>query len=91
MIPPLTGNGMSMAFESAEIAIGPTVAASREEVSWQEAQRQFARTCDRRFVRRLRWARWLQALAFSPGGQSFTLWSVKHSNALWNLWFALTR
>ena len=91
MIPPLTGNGMSMAFESAELAIEPVAASSRGEIPWTQAQQQVARDCDRRFMRRLRWARWLQALALSAPGQSFTLWSVNRSNPLWNLWFALTR
>lgn len=91
MIPPLTGNGMSMAFESAEIAITPLAATSRGEISWRLAQQQVARECNRRFARRLQWARWLQALAFWPVGQSFTLWSVAHSNFLWRAWFSLTR
>ena len=34
MIPPVTGNGMSMAFEAAEMAIGPLAAYSRGESSW---------------------------------------------------------
>ena len=91
MIPPLAGNGMSMAFESAEIAIGPLIASCRGEISWQEAQQQIARECDRRFARRLHWAHRLQALAFWPIGQSFTLWSLAHSNWLWRAWFSLTR
>jgi 2-polyprenyl-6-methoxyphenol hydroxylase-like FAD-dependent oxidoreductase len=91
MIPPLTGNGMSMAFESAEIAIAPLVAGSRRDLSWQEAQQQIAGECDRRFAGRLQWARWLQGLAFWPMGQSFTLWSIAHSNWLWRAWFSLTR
>jgi len=91
MIPPLTGNGMSMAFESAEIAIEPLAASSRGDISWAQAQQRVANECDARFARRLRWAGWLQSLAFSPLGRSFTLWSVKRSNTLWNLWFAMTR
>ena len=34
MIPPVTGNGMSMAFESAELAVEPLAAWSRGEISW---------------------------------------------------------
>src|SRR5207249_4747621 len=34
MIAPVTGNGMSMAFESAENAIAPLTAYSRGEISW---------------------------------------------------------
>jgi 2-polyprenyl-6-methoxyphenol hydroxylase-like FAD-dependent oxidoreductase len=91
MIPPLTGNGMSMAFESSELAMEPLAASSRGEISWQQAQRHIARSCDVRFARRLRWAGWLQALAMSPLGQSLALWSVARSNWLWRAWFSLTR
>ena len=39
MIPPVTGNGMSMAFEAAEMAIGPLAAYSRGESSWKRRGR----------------------------------------------------
>ena len=91
MIPPLTGNGMSMAFESAEIAIAPLAASSRGELSWRRAQQQVANRCDARFARRLRWARWLQALAFSQIGRPATLRAVAHCDWLWRVWFVLTR
>src|SRR5262249_52388400 len=66
MIPPVTGNGMSMAFESAEMAMEPLNRYCRGELSWSDAQRLIARTCDRAFAGRLAWARRLQALMFSP-------------------------
>ena len=91
MIPPLTGNGMSMAFESAEIAMEPLAACSRGEFSWTQTQRQIARECDIRFTRRLRWASWLQALALLPPGRGAMLWFVAHSDWFWRMWFRLTR
>lgn len=42
MIPPVTGNGMSMAFESGEMAIEPLVAWSRGETGWEQAQHTLA-------------------------------------------------
>src|SRR5207245_3493085 len=42
MIPPVTGNGMSMAFESAELAIEPLAAYSRSELPWTTAQKTIA-------------------------------------------------
>lgn len=69
MIPPVTGNGMSMAFESAEMAIDPLAAYSRGEIPWHEAQKIIAERCDRAFTRRLTWAGWLQKLMFAPGLQ----------------------
>ena len=62
MIPPVTGNGMSMAFESAELAVAPLVAWSQGECSWPEARREIARRCDQQFARRLFWARQLQTV-----------------------------
>ncbi|MEI9961706.1 MAG: NAD(P)-binding protein [Limisphaerales bacterium] len=66
MIPPVTGNGMSMAFESAELAIEPLAAWSRGEISWNEARHKIARQCDFAFARRLRWAQWLQCAMLTP-------------------------
>lgn len=39
MIPPVTGNGMSMAFESAELALAPLAGWSRGVLSWTEARK----------------------------------------------------
>jgi 2-polyprenyl-6-methoxyphenol hydroxylase-like FAD-dependent oxidoreductase len=91
MIPPLSGNGMSMAFESAEIAIKPLVACCRGEISWIQAQRQIAHECDVHFTRRLKWAHRLQALALSPLGRGTMLWFVARCNWFWQAWFQLTR
>jgi flavin-dependent dehydrogenase len=46
MIPPVTGNGMSMAFESAELAVGPLLRFSRGELEWPPARAEVARACD---------------------------------------------
>jgi len=69
MIPPVTGNGMSMAFESAELAIAPLAAWSRGELSWNEARQKIARDCDASFARRLAWAKWLQRIVLTPALQ----------------------
>jgi flavin-dependent dehydrogenase len=91
MIPPVTGNGMSMAFESAEIAVEPLSRYSRSEMSWMEAQRTIARDCDAAFCQRLKWARRLQWLMFSPVLRSSPAKFVLGSDRLWNLLFAKTR
>ena len=62
MIPPVTGNGMSMAFESAELAVAPLAAWSRGRNFMGEARQKIARDCDAAFARRLAWAKWLQRL-----------------------------
>ncbi len=91
MIPPVTGNGMSMAFESAEIAIEPLTAFSRGELSWSEARTAVARSCDRAFARRLAWARWLQWLIFSPVMRGKLGGVLLRSDSLWSLMFTRTR
>ena len=91
MTPPVTGNGMSMAFESAELAIGPLTDYSRGKLSWSEAQRQTARRCDATFSRRLAWARLLQWLMISPALQSRLGARLLHSDRLWQWLFTHTR
>ncbi|TAK97512.1 MAG: hypothetical protein EPO07_13130 [Verrucomicrobia bacterium] len=91
MIPPVTGNGMSMAFESAEVAVEPLLAWSRSKTSWVETQLSIAKNCDAAFKRRLAWARWLQALVLSPACQSPLVWLAARSDFFWRFWFARTR
>jgi flavin-dependent dehydrogenase len=91
MIPPVTGNGMSMAFEAAELAIGPLADYSRGESSWNEAQRRVAEACDRAFARRLFWARWLQWMMFTPLLRGRLGSAVLHSEVLWRTLFTRTR
>ncbi len=67
MIPPVTGNGMSMAFESAELAVGTLAEYSSGEISWESAQTNLARRYNEVFQARLFWARHLQAGLFHPG------------------------
>lgn len=61
---PLTGNGMSMAFESAAIAAGPLVAYARGAAEWQSAIRQMHREFRRAFQARLRWSSFLHRVLF---------------------------
>jgi menaquinone-9 beta-reductase len=67
MIPPVTGNGMSMAFESAWLAGAPLLAWSRSDADWQETNAVLARRLEQAFSGRLRLARWLQSGLFLPG------------------------
>lgn len=68
MIPPVTGNGMSLAFESAELASAPLARYGRGDWSWAAAAEVFAEDCRERFARRLRVAAGLQALLFREWG-----------------------
>ena len=91
MIPPVTGNGMSMAIESAEMAIEPLTRWSRDEVAWSEARQTFARRCDAAFARRLAWARCLQTLVVSARWQRSLVFLAGRSEFLWRFWFGRTR
>ena len=91
MIPPVTGNGMSMAFESAEIAIAPLSRYSRGEMTWPETRAAIAQACDAAFAERLAWARRLQWLLFSPLLRTPFAKALLGSDAIWNFMFAKTR
>jgi 2-polyprenyl-6-methoxyphenol hydroxylase-like FAD-dependent oxidoreductase len=91
MIPPVTGNGMSMAFESAELAIEPLVAWSRGEIAWTEVQSQIARRCDAAFARRLAWAKWLQRFVLTPPLQNALVCLAARSGWFWRMAFEKTR
>lgn len=91
MIPPVTGNGMSMAFEAAEIAVTPLAAYSAGKCSWADTRETIARDCDAAFARRLAWARLLQWLMFSPVARSRAAALLLCSDRFWAALFERTR
>lgn len=58
-MPPFTGNGMSVALESAELAAPALLAYSHKRLDWMAAAAAIQRNCARHFNRRLRIARFL--------------------------------
>ena len=70
MIAPFTGNGMSMAFQAAECAVGPLVSYSRGEQSWQETSNLVRASVKRKFRRRLAVAGAVHPILFTTGGRS---------------------
>ena len=91
MIPPVTGNGMSMAFEAAEIALAPILSYARGEMSWSTAGQTIAKSCDAAFRGRLRWARVLHTAMFWPAARTPLGWLLLSSGNAWQLLFARTR
>ena len=91
MIPPVTGNGMSMAFESAGLAIEPLAAWSRGEVPWAQTQHLLACRCDTAFARRLAWAKWLQRMMLTPSLHGVLVRFVSRSEWFWRTAFERTR
>ena len=53
MICPFTGNGMSIALESAELATAPLIEFSKGETSWSKAIREYNHMASRKFAGRL--------------------------------------
>jgi len=91
MIPPVTGNGMSMAFEAAEMAIQPLKRFSQGVSGWEEAQQAIATRCDQAFASRLRLAAWLQWALFRPVLRMAALSLAGRSEWLWRDLFEQTR
>jgi menaquinone-9 beta-reductase len=91
MIPPVTGNGMSMAFEAAELALEPLASYARGHSSWDEVRVAIARECDRAFRQRLAWAKWLQWMMFTPALRGCLGALALNSSSLWRLLFSRTR
>ena len=69
-IPPYTGHGMSLAFESAESALNPLIAWSIGTAEWTETLNAITGTLRLRFGRRLRLARALHPFLFSARYQT---------------------
>jgi flavin-dependent dehydrogenase len=91
MIPPVTGNGMSMAFEAAELAIEPIRAYACDGLPWSTAREAVAHACDAAFRDRLVWAKRLQAMMFSPVVCGTVGAKLLNSRWLWQLVFTRTR
>jgi 2-polyprenyl-6-methoxyphenol hydroxylase-like FAD-dependent oxidoreductase len=91
MIPPLTGNGMSMAIESAVLAVDPLFAYAGEKISWRKALFSHRQNWARAFHPRLRWARFTQRLAFDARSQRILFTIAKTFPAFAQMIFARTR
>jgi flavin-dependent dehydrogenase len=70
MIPPFTGNGMSMVFQAAEMACGPLVSWASGGLAWQAAVNRIRSVLQRRFRRRLAAARALHSVLLDDSGRA---------------------
>jgi len=91
MIPPVTGNGMSMALESAELAGEPLLNYARGSADWGEVCREIASGCRQRFARRLRWAGFLHRALFSRAMEYRVAVPALRNVVVWRILFQLTR
>lgn len=78
MIPPFTGNGMAIAFESARLAIEPLVAWSQHEIEWAVAVAQLRQHLARRFGARISAAVACHPLLLRPRPQRWVARAVQH-------------
>jgi len=69
MIPPFTGNGMSMAFESAAISLDPIASWSEGRLSWDATTTEVTAALHKRFQRRIQAARVMQGVLERPLGR----------------------
>jgi menaquinone-9 beta-reductase len=81
MIPPFTGNGMSMAFQAAECALDPLCAWSAGHMSWRETRVMIQHRLRKSFRRRLMAAALLHRALLHSGMRS-ALGSLAHSGIL---------
>jgi len=91
MIPPFTGNGMSMAFESAGIALDPLTAYARGEQEWSATRNAVQNDLRKAFSLRILRARTMHPFLTSPAGQAFFATVVRSGLLPFNLCFHALR
>jgi 2-polyprenyl-6-methoxyphenol hydroxylase-like FAD-dependent oxidoreductase len=91
MIPPVTGNGMSMAFESAEQSLEPLADYAQGRAEWTAACGRVRQRCRNAFARRLWCARGLQRGLFLAPIRIGLLPVIARSALVWRLFFGATR
>ncbi len=77
IIPPFTGAGMSMAFESAALALPPLVQYSQNELAWPETCRAVSTAQHRAFRRRMSLAAALHPWVVGPLRQRLLGWAFQ--------------
>lgn len=91
MIPPFTGNGMSMAFESAECALQPALDYACGRQSWDQAAAALKKAHQQRFRRRLTIAGLLHSLLTTRFGMRLTTSLARRRAVPYNLLLQLVR
>lgn len=91
MIPPVTGNGMSIALESASLAAPRLGAWSRGEVPWETARSGMSADWETTFGGRLRWAALLQSAVMHPVARRGWAALFPWAPGLWRVAYSLTR
>jgi len=90
VIPPFTGNVMSIAIESAALAADPLHAYAAGHLEWPEAVARTNRACRRAFAGRLRTAGWLHPWIAGPRRQKLTASLARRRLLPFHLLYRLT-
>lgn len=90
-IAPLTGNGISLALESADLALDPLERYSASRIDWNDALAVTFERLTRAFAWRLRFAWWIQQALFLAPFRRFLLEIFRRDARLRNLMFHCTR
>lgn len=77
LIPPFTGNGMSMAMESSAIAAGWLEKYSAGDINWHEAEHGYRHDSNNHFSRRMKLSKLMHPLLFNFPGQQILKASSK--------------
>ena len=80
LIPPFTGNGMTIALQSAAVALDPLEAWAQGRASWHEAMAMLQKRLRHRFRRRLAIGRWLHPWLLDPARRR-----IVHALHAWRL------
>ena len=91
MIPPFTGNGMSMAFEAAEAALEPMVAYAAGQTRWSEVVVALRERLRKKFRKRMVAARLLHPFLLSVPGHTLLALTARTGLLPFNALFRLLR
>jgi len=90
MIPPFTGNGMSVAIETGVLGANSLAEYARGQRSWDEALLEYQHQAESLLRRRFQAANLSQKLLLNPACQSLLILAARHTR-LWKNVFDLTR
>lgn len=73
LIPPFTGHGMTIALQSARLALDPLIAWSRRQQNWTMTQQQIQQRLQHHLAPKIRRGRWLHHWLLQPTRQNILL------------------
>ena len=90
LIPPFTGNGMTIALESAEAILPKMMRYAKGEIKWADVMRSTSSELKKRFGKRISFARWMHPLLLHPAGQFVVGVASRSGMVPFNTFYKLT-